>query len=108
MRRLCLWKTHASLSGTSPAAVSPADARLAELQHYVQRETDALVLAKDVVKQLEGIATLDQKALAEVGLSNNFSSYNCTLYVLVLILDNSPAKPAWAPVTVYVKHIFMW
>lgn len=44
------------------------NARLAELQHYMQRETDALVLAKDVVKQLEGISTLDQKALAEVGL----------------------------------------
>lgn len=32
----------------------------------MQRETDALVLAKDVVKQLEGISSLDQKALAEV------------------------------------------
>uniref|UniRef100_A0A8P4KB56 protein kinase C n=1 Tax=Dicentrarchus labrax TaxID=13489 RepID=A0A8P4KB56_DICLA len=31
----------------------------------MQRETDALVLAKDVVKQLEGISSLDQKALAE-------------------------------------------
>ncbi|XP_051277722.1 serine/threonine-protein kinase N2-like [Dicentrarchus labrax] len=50
---------------TSPVAVSPVDARLAELQHYMQRETDALVLAKDVVKQLEGISSLDQKALAE-------------------------------------------
>lgn len=56
------------LSGISPVAVSPVDVRLAELQHYMQRETDALVLAKDVVKQLEGITTLDQKALAEVGL----------------------------------------
>uniref|UniRef100_A0A665WQP8 protein kinase C n=1 Tax=Echeneis naucrates TaxID=173247 RepID=A0A665WQP8_ECHNA len=36
-----------------------------ELQHYMQRESDALVLAKDVVKQLEGISSLDQKALAE-------------------------------------------
>lgn len=40
---------------------------MAELEHYMQRETDALVLAKDVVKQLEGISSLDQKALAEVG-----------------------------------------
>ncbi|XP_076587365.1 serine/threonine-protein kinase N2-like isoform X2 [Chaetodon auriga] len=51
--------------GMSPVTVSAADARLAELQHYMQRETDALVLAKDVVKQLEGISSLDQKALAE-------------------------------------------
>ncbi|XP_040010616.1 serine/threonine-protein kinase N2-like [Xiphias gladius] len=51
--------------GMSPVAVGPADACLAELQHYMQRETDALVLAKDVVKQLEGISSLDQKALAE-------------------------------------------
>uniref|UniRef100_A0A7N9ARK3 protein kinase C n=1 Tax=Mastacembelus armatus TaxID=205130 RepID=A0A7N9ARK3_9TELE len=49
----------------SPVAVSPVDARLAELQHYMQRETDALALAKDVVKQLEGISSLDQKAVAE-------------------------------------------
>ncbi|KAL7391408.1 hypothetical protein ABVT39_008987 [Epinephelus coioides] len=51
--------------GISPLAISAVDARLAELQHYMQRETDALVLAKDVVKQLEGISSLDQKALAE-------------------------------------------
>uniref|UniRef100_A0A7N8YM66 protein kinase C n=1 Tax=Mastacembelus armatus TaxID=205130 RepID=A0A7N8YM66_9TELE len=52
-------------SSISPVAVSPVDARLAELQHYMQRETDALALAKDVVKQLEGISSLDQKAVAE-------------------------------------------
>ena len=56
----------------SPVAGGPLDARLAELQHYMQRETEALVLAKDVVKQLEGISALDQKALAEVGCSANF------------------------------------
>lgn len=56
-----------SISGISPVAVCPVDAHLAELEHYMQRETDALVLAKDVVKQLEGISSLDQKALAEVG-----------------------------------------
>lgn len=55
------------LIGISP--VSAVEARLAELQHYMQRETDALVLAKDVVKQLEGISALDQKALTEVELS---------------------------------------
>lgn len=50
----------------SPVTLSPVDARLAELQHYTQRETDALVLAKDVVRQLQAITELDQKALAEV------------------------------------------
>lgn len=48
------------------AHVAPVDARVSELQHYVQKEADALALAKDVVKQLEGISSLDQKALAEV------------------------------------------
>ena len=52
----------------SPLAVSPGDARLAELQHYVQRETDALVVANGVAKQLEAIASLDRKAAAEVEL----------------------------------------
>ncbi|XP_047197265.1 serine/threonine-protein kinase N2 isoform X2 [Hippoglossus stenolepis] len=54
-----------STNRVSPVAVAPVDARLAELQHHMQRETDALVLAKDVVKQLEGISSLDQKALTE-------------------------------------------
>lgn len=57
------------LSEISPVSVSAVDARLAELQHYMQRETDVLVLAKDVVKQLEGISSLDQKALTEVGFN---------------------------------------
>lgn len=76
------------LPGVSPFAVSPGDARLAELQHYVQRETDALAVASDVAKQLEGIASLDHKAAAEVELdrgsisvglqsrSSNFSLFN--------------------------------
>ncbi|XP_065807956.1 serine/threonine-protein kinase N2-like isoform X1 [Labrus bergylta] len=55
----------ATHGGISPLAAGPIDARLAELQHYMQRETDVLLLAKDVVKQLEGISSLDQKALAE-------------------------------------------
>ncbi|XP_060894989.1 serine/threonine-protein kinase N2-like isoform X1 [Labrus mixtus] len=55
----------ATHGGISPLAAGPVDARLAELQHYMQRETDVLLLAKDVVKQLEGISSLDQKALAE-------------------------------------------
>ncbi|XP_076007171.1 serine/threonine-protein kinase N2-like [Genypterus blacodes] len=54
-----------SHGGISPLAVSPVDSRIAELQHYMQRETDVLMRAKDVMRQLEGIASLDQKALAE-------------------------------------------
>lgn len=42
-----------------------AGGRLGELQHYVQREAESLVLAKDVVKQLQGIPELDHEALAE-------------------------------------------
>ncbi|KAM4615816.1 serine/threonine-protein kinase N2-like [Polymixia lowei] len=49
----------------SPVAASPLDVRVAELQQYIQRETDVLALAKDVVKQLEGLPSLDQKASAE-------------------------------------------
>ncbi|XP_056888342.1 serine/threonine-protein kinase N2-like isoform X1 [Takifugu flavidus] len=54
--------------GVSPFAISPRDARLSELQHYVQRETDALVLAEDVAKQLQGISSLDPTAAAEAQL----------------------------------------
>ncbi|XP_053726673.1 serine/threonine-protein kinase N2-like isoform X1 [Synchiropus splendidus] len=48
-----------------PSLLGAADGRLSELQHYVQREADSLILAKDVVKQLQGIPALDHKALAE-------------------------------------------
>ncbi|XP_061586635.1 serine/threonine-protein kinase N2-like [Cololabis saira] len=68
----------------SPVSVSPVDARLAELQQYVQRETDALVLAKDVVKQLEGISELDQKALAEAQSRVQESSQKLELLQLSL------------------------
>ncbi|XP_030579428.1 serine/threonine-protein kinase N2-like isoform X2 [Archocentrus centrarchus] len=61
----CGYPNSSTHGGISPLAASPVEARLVELQHYVQREADALVLAKDVVKELEGISSLDQKALAE-------------------------------------------
>ncbi|XP_062310609.1 serine/threonine-protein kinase N2-like isoform X1 [Osmerus eperlanus] len=51
--------------GHSPVPGSPLDIRLAELQNHVQRETDVLALARDVVKQLEGLSSQDQLALAE-------------------------------------------
>ncbi|XP_010765528.1 serine/threonine-protein kinase N2-like [Notothenia coriiceps] len=68
--------------GISP--VSAVEARLAELQHYMQRETDALVLAKDVVKQLEGISALDQKALTEAQTRVQESSQKLDLLRLSL------------------------
>ncbi|TKS78128.1 Serine/threonine-protein kinase N2 [Collichthys lucidus] len=79
--------------GISPLAVSPVDARLAELQHYMQRETDVLVLAKDVVKQLEGISALDQKALAEAQSRVEESSQKLDLLRLSLekcLKENNP------------------
>lgn len=57
---------HVTSSETTSDGLEAVDARLAELQQYMRRESDASVLAKDVVKQLEGISALDQKALAEV------------------------------------------
>ncbi|KAF3695362.1 Serine/threonine-protein kinase N2 [Channa argus] len=75
---------HSTHRGISPVAVSPVDARLAELQHYMQREADALVLARDVVKQLEGISTLDQKALSEAQFRVQESSQKLDLLRLSL------------------------
>ncbi|XP_041854830.1 serine/threonine-protein kinase N2-like isoform X2 [Melanotaenia boesemani] len=74
--------THREISAVS---VSPADAHLAELQHYMQRETDALILAKDVVKQLQGIPTMDQKALAEA--QSRVQEYSQKLDLLHLSLE---------------------
>ncbi|KAM4578309.1 serine/threonine-protein kinase N2-like isoform 2-T2 [Fundulus diaphanus] len=66
----------------SPLAVGPK--RLAELQLYMQRETDALVLHKDVVKQLKGISELDQNALAEAQFRVQESSQKLELLRLSL------------------------
>lgn len=56
---------------------------MAELQHYVQRETDALVVANDVAKQLEGIASLDHKAAAEVELDRALFHTSATATALI-------------------------
>nr|XP_046241830.1 serine/threonine-protein kinase N2-like [Scatophagus argus] len=76
--------------GISPDAVRPVDARMEELQHYMQREKDALVLAKDVVKQLEGISALDHKALAEAQSRVQESSQKLDL--LRLSLEKCPME----------------
>ncbi|MEQ2165990.1 hypothetical protein GOODEAATRI_022889, partial [Goodea atripinnis] len=74
------------LSEISAVTAGPVDARLAELQHYMQRETDALVLHKDVVKQLKGISgpELDQNALAEAQFRVQESSQKLELLRLSL------------------------
>uniref|UniRef100_A0AAQ4QAP6 Protein kinase N3 n=1 Tax=Gasterosteus aculeatus aculeatus TaxID=481459 RepID=A0AAQ4QAP6_GASAC len=63
---------------------APLDARLMELQRLVRREEDALSLARDVVKQLEGISSLDQKALAEAQSRVHESSQKLDLLRLSL------------------------
>lgn len=72
--------------GVSERARGRVDARLTELHHYIQRETDALTLAKDVVKQLQGIAALDHKALDEAESRLRDSSQKLDL--LRLSLEN--------------------
>ncbi|XP_043967481.1 serine/threonine-protein kinase N2-like [Gambusia affinis] len=87
---------------TSPGVVSTVDARLAELQHYMQRETDALALHRDVVKQLQAISELDQNALAEARVRVQESSQKLELLQLSLEKclqeqnHDSPRPPAEA------------
>ncbi|XP_047446966.1 serine/threonine-protein kinase N2-like isoform X2 [Mugil cephalus] len=71
-------------NSTPGVAIGPMEARLAELQHCMQRESDALVLAKDVVKQLEGISSLDQKTMAEAQSQVEESSQKLDLLQLSL------------------------
>lgn len=70
--------------GVSERDGHSADARLTELRHYIQRETDALALAKDVVQQLQGIAALDHKALDEAESRLHESSQKLDLLRLSL------------------------
>ncbi|XP_074527397.1 serine/threonine-protein kinase N2-like isoform X2 [Halichoeres trimaculatus] len=85
--------------GISPLGVSAVDARLAELQHYMQREADVLVLAKDVVKQLEGISSLDQEALTEAQSRVQESSQKLDLLRLSLekCLKEKSQEPLQVP-----------
>ncbi|XP_029960802.1 serine/threonine-protein kinase N2-like [Salarias fasciatus] len=65
--------------GSPPPCGRPVDARVARLQDYMQRERDALLLARDVRKQLEGISSLDHKALAEAQCREQESSQRLDL-----------------------------
>ncbi|RVE68690.1 hypothetical protein OJAV_G00095200 [Oryzias javanicus] len=76
--------TSSTQGETSADGLEAVDARLAELQQYMRRESDASVLAKDVVKQLEGISALDQKALAEAQCRVQESSQKLDLLRLSL------------------------
>ncbi|XP_015815692.1 serine/threonine-protein kinase N2 isoform X2 [Nothobranchius furzeri] len=89
-------QNNSSHGETSPVPVGPVDARLAELQHYIKRESDALLLAQDVVEQLEGISELDQKALAEAQFRVQESSQKRDLLQLSLEksqTENHPELP---------------
>uniref|UniRef100_A0A1A8QEA5 protein kinase C n=1 Tax=Nothobranchius rachovii TaxID=451742 RepID=A0A1A8QEA5_9TELE len=89
-------QNNSSHGETSPVPVSPVDARLAELQHYIKRESDALLLAQDVVEQLEGMSELDQKALAEAQFRVQESSQKRDLLQLSLEksqTENHPELP---------------
>ncbi|KAF7660009.1 hypothetical protein LDENG_00290220 [Lucifuga dentata] len=88
-----------SRGGISPFTVSAVDSHIAELQHYMQREADALVRAKDVVRQLEGISSLDQKALAEAQSRVQESSQKLDLLQLSLdkSLKEKSQKSMWQP-----------
>uniref|UniRef100_H3DH38 protein kinase C n=1 Tax=Tetraodon nigroviridis TaxID=99883 RepID=H3DH38_TETNG len=68
--------TQAGSSDGGSSRVSPfsASPRVAELQHYVQRETDALVVANDVAERLEAVASPDHQAAAEARLRAQESS----------------------------------
>ncbi|TNN52426.1 Serine/threonine-protein kinase N2 [Liparis tanakae] len=63
---------------------STRGARLVELQHRVRREAESLALANDVVKQLEGISSLDQEALVEAQSRVHESSQKLELLNLSL------------------------
>uniref|UniRef100_A0A1A7WA14 protein kinase C n=1 Tax=Iconisemion striatum TaxID=60296 RepID=A0A1A7WA14_9TELE len=92
-------QNNSSHGETTPVPIGPVDVRLAELQHYMQRESDVLVLARDVVKQLEGISELDQKALAEAQYRVQESSQKLDLLRLSLeksLKENHPEHP-WEP-----------
>lgn len=91
------------LSGVSALTISPRDARLAELQYYVQRETDALVLADDVAKQLEGISSLDHTAADEVELVQarfcpSSLSRRINFRLFHLKMEGNSSKPMLSPV----------
>ena len=47
--------------------VNPLDIHVFELKHYVQRETEVVKVARDVVKELEELPFYGPLALAEVG-----------------------------------------
>lgn len=67
---------------------------MAELQHYVQRETDALVVANDVAERLEAVASPDHQAAAEVDLDGApfHSSSRDSARILVSFLKKKIAE----------------
>ncbi|KAM6965128.1 serine/threonine-protein kinase N2-like isoform 2-T2 [Aplochiton taeniatus] len=82
-------------------ATNTLDVHVAELQHYVQRETDVVELARDVVKQLEGLSSQNQMALAEAQSRVQGSSQKLRLLQLSLdrCLKEMCQEPPQEPVT---------
>ncbi|KAL0979555.1 hypothetical protein UPYG_G00186500 [Umbra pygmaea] len=70
--------------GRSSVGVTPLDLHVAELKYYVQRETEVVKLARNVVKQFEELPDQDQLALAEARVQVQESSQKLALLRLSL------------------------
>ncbi|XP_038853348.1 serine/threonine-protein kinase N2-like [Salvelinus namaycush] len=90
-----------SSKGSTPVGVNPLDIHVAELKHYVQRETEVVKVARDVVKQLEELPSQDQLALAEARSRVQDSSQKLDLLRLSLDhrLGESSQEALREPVT---------
>ncbi|CDQ67092.1 unnamed protein product [Oncorhynchus mykiss] len=90
-----------SLKGSTPVGVNPLDIHVFELKHYVQRETEVVKVARDVVKQLEELPSQDQLALAEARSRVQDSSQKLDLLRLSLEhrLGESSQEALREPVT---------
>ncbi|XP_061528458.1 LOW QUALITY PROTEIN: serine/threonine-protein kinase N2-like [Phycodurus eques] len=64
---------------TMHQGTSKADARLAKLRHYTQREHDALRLAEDVLTQMDAVSSLDHEARTEAETRRDHSSQRLRL-----------------------------
>ncbi|XP_061672306.1 serine/threonine-protein kinase N2-like [Syngnathoides biaculeatus] len=83
-------------NATMHLETSNADARLAKLRHYTQREHDALRLAEDVLAQMDAVSSLDREARMEAETRRNHSSQRLRLLrasVEACVRDGRRATP---------------